>query len=93
MEFVVTNNPSESRFEIACEDCLALLEYKISGNLMTLIHTEVPEDLGGKGLGGKLVKFALGYAQQDNMHVAAQCEFAQSYMQRHKEYSPLLRDE
>jgi uncharacterized protein len=88
--FAITNNRSEGRFEIACEERLALLEYKVTGTLMTLLHTEVPESLNGKGFGGKLVKFALEYAEQNNLDVVAQCEFAQSYIKRHKEYSPLL---
>lgn len=90
MGFAITNNRSEGRFEIAYEERLALLEYKVTGNLMTLVHTEVPESLSGKGFGGKLVMFALEYAEQNNLDVVAQCEFAQSYIKRQKEYSPLL---
>jgi predicted GNAT family acetyltransferase len=83
MDIVIANNQSEERFEIACEGRLALLEYKISGDLMTLVHTEVPKDLGGKGFGGKLVKFALEYAKQNSLRVVAHCEFAQNYIKRH----------
>jgi len=88
VEFAITNNQSEGRFEISCEDRLALLEYKISGDLMALVHTEVPEVLGGKGLGGKLVKFALEYAEQNKLNVVAECEFAQNYIRRQKVNSP-----
>jgi predicted GNAT family acetyltransferase len=90
MDITVTNNLAKSRFEIACDEHLAFLEYKISENIMTLIHTEVPEDLGGKGLGGKLVRFALEHAQQNHLKVVAHCEFAQNYIKRHMEYSHLL---
>jgi predicted GNAT family acetyltransferase len=49
-----------------------------------LVHTEVPEELGGKGFAGKLVKFALDHAKRNNLRVVAHCEFAQSYISRHK---------
>ena len=90
MGFAITNNQSEGRFEIACEEHLTFLEYKVTGTLMTFLHTEVPESLSGKGFGGKLVKFALEYAEQNNLDVVAQCEFAQSCIKRHKEYPPFL---
>lgn len=88
---MITNNQLAERFEIACDKNVAFLEYKVIGSLMTLVHTEVPEDLGGKGLGGKLVKFALEHAKRNNFRVVAHCEFAHSYILRHKEYSPLLQ--
>jgi len=91
VEMTVTNNESAGRFEITSGESMALLEYHVTGNLLTLVHTEVPKELGGKGFGGMLVKFALDYASINNLSVVAQCEFAKSYMMRHKEYSSLLR--
>jgi len=90
VEMTITNNELAGRFEISCEDSMALLEYDLTGKLMTLVHTEVPKELGGKGLGGMLVKTALDYASHNNLCVVAHCEFAQSYIVRHKEYSSLL---
>ncbi len=90
MDIMITNNQLADRFEIACGKNVAFLEYIVIGSLMTLVHTEVPEELGGKGFGGKLVKFALAHAKKNNLKVMAQCEFANSYILRHREYSPLL---
>lgn len=86
MNIMITNNQLAERFEIACGKNVAFLDYIIMGKQMTLVHTEVPKDLGGKGLGGKLVKFALTHAKQNNLKVVAQCEFAQGYIIRHEEY-------
>lgn len=87
MDVMITNNQLAGRFEISQDGNTAILEYVVSGGQMTLVHTEVPEELGGKGFGGKLVKFALEHAKRNNLRVAAHCEFAQSYILRHKEYS------
>jgi len=83
VDMTITNNSSIGRFEIKHEKCMALLEYEVTGNQMILVHTEVPKELEGKGLGGKLVKFALEHAKENNLGVVAQCEFAQSYIERH----------
>jgi predicted GNAT family acetyltransferase len=84
MGFMIANNLSAERFEAVSGEDVAFLEYEINGPRMTLVHTEVPESLAGKGLGGKLVKFALAYAEQNDLTVVAQCEFAQSYIVRHE---------
>lgn len=83
MDVMITNNQLAGRFEIAQDGHTAILEYKKSEDVMTLVHTEVPEALGGKGLGGKLVMFALRYAKQNKLNVVAHCEFAKKYIQRH----------
>ena len=90
MDIMITNNQLAGCFEIAQGGHTAILEYLVTGGLMTLVHTEVPEELGGKGLGGKLVKFALEHAKRNNLRIAVHCEFAQSYISSHKEYSSLL---
>jgi len=85
MDIMITNNQLAGCFEIAQAGITAFFEYVVTGGLMTLVHTEVPEELGGK-----LVKFALEYAKRNNLRVAAHCEFAHSYIMRHKEYKSLL---
>ena len=92
MNIMITNNQLAERFEIAYEKNMAVLEYLATGVLMTLVHTEVPEELKGKGFGGKLVKSALEHAKKNNLRVVAQCEFAKSYIMRHKEYSELINN-
>lgn len=90
MDVMITNNQLAGCFEITQDGSTAILEYTVTSCLMTLVHTEVPEELGGKGFGGKLVKFALEYAKRNNLRVVAHCEFAHRYILRHKEYSSLL---
>ena len=90
MNIMITNNQLAERFEIAHDGSIAILEYLIKSGEMTLVHTEVPEELGGKGFGGKLVKFALEHAKRNNLRVVAHCEFAHRYILRHKEYSALM---
>lgn len=90
MDTKVTNNKLANRFEVSLDGNTALLEYTVTSGLMTLVHTDVPVELGGQGVGGKLVKYALDHAKQNKLQVVAQCEFAQSYIKRHRGYSSLL---
>jgi predicted GNAT family acetyltransferase len=81
----VTDNQAESRFEIRAGGQLAELLYRVNGNRLVLVHTEVPEELEGHGLGGKLVTAAITRAARDGMTVVPFCPFARSWLERHPE--------
>jgi uncharacterized protein len=79
----VTDNQAESRFELWVDGRLAELPYRRNGNRLVLIHTEVPEELEGRGLGGTLVEAAVDRAARDGMTVVPLCPFARGWLQRH----------
>lgn len=90
MDTEVSNNENTSRFETNVDGFLATLEYELSGKTLILKHTEVPNPLEGRGLGGRIVKFALEYAQAHGLKVSPKCPFANSYIDRHQEYARLV---
>ena len=55
----VINNKADRRYELEVEGHLATEHYKLDGNIITFEHTDVPKELGGKGIGSKLVRGAL----------------------------------
>jgi predicted GNAT family acetyltransferase len=87
----VVNNAAHHRFELEVEGHLAATYYKIADGVITFIHTEVPEELGGKGVGSKLVKGALDQVRSKGLKVIAQCPFVKAYIDKHGEYADLLR--
>jgi len=87
----VVNNKAHHRFELAIEGHLAATYYKIENGVITFIHTEVPPELGGKGVGSKLVKDALDQVRKEGMKVIAQCPFVKAYIDKHNEYADLLK--
>jgi predicted GNAT family acetyltransferase len=87
MNLVIENNLSRNRFEAEVAGSVAFVEYALGDDKLTLIHTEVPPDLAGQGLGGKIVKAALDYATDQQLKVIPHCPFARSYIERHKEYA------
>ena len=65
--------------------------YEIADGVITFAHTEVPPELGGKGIGSKLIKGALDHARAEGLKVIAQCPFVKAYIEKHPEYADLLK--
>jgi predicted GNAT family acetyltransferase len=79
----VTDNQAASRFELYVGGQLAELQYRRNGNRLVLLHTEVPVQSEGHGIGGKLVIAAIERAVQEGMTVVPLCPFARSWLERH----------
>ncbi len=79
----VTDNHAESRFELRADGHLAELLYRRNGNRLVLMHTEVPVQLEGHGIGGKLVTAAIERAARDGITVVPLCPFARDWLERH----------
>jgi uncharacterized protein len=79
----VTNNEAASRFEVQEDGRLAELTYRRNGKRLVLIHTEVPIELEGRGIGGRLVSAAVDHAAREGMTVVPLCPFARSWLERH----------
>ena len=84
--YIITNNTTNKRFEVLLDDNLAFLEYRIHDGTIALMHTEVPEILGGKGIAGALAAYAFNYAKENNLPVIVYCPFVLTYLKRHPEY-------
>lgn len=79
----VSDNEAESRFELRAADRLAELVYRRHGHRLVLIHTEVPADMEGQGIGGRLVAAAVDRAALEGLTVVPLCPFARGWLQRH----------
>jgi uncharacterized protein len=83
MTSTVTDNPDEHRLETHENGQLAELIYRARGDRLILVHTEVPDALGGRGIGGQLVRAAIDKAAHDRMTLVPLCPFARGWLQRH----------
>ncbi len=81
---------TNGRFEIERNGEVAYLEYSLSGNVLVLIHTEVPETLRGMGLATSLAETALQWARKNNLKVDIICPIVQGYITTHSEYADLV---
>ena len=87
----VRNNTAESRFELEADGHTALLFYRMEPGVITLVHTEVPPELSGHGVGSRLVRGALEQIKVMGLKVVAKCPFVSAYMGKHPEFNDLLR--
>jgi uncharacterized protein len=87
----IVDNKAQHRFELVVEGHLAAAYYKLDGNVITFEHTEVPPELGGKGVGSKLVQGALDQVRSRGLKVIAQCPFVKAWIGKHGEYKDLLQ--
>lgn len=87
----IVNNSAKHRYELAIEGHIAATYYKLADGVITFIHTEVPPELGGKGIGSKLIQGALDQVRAAGLKVIAQCPFVKGYIEKHPEYADLLK--
>jgi uncharacterized protein len=83
----VTDNQAQSRFELDTDGHVAELMYHRNGRRLALIHTDVPAELEGRGIGGWLVAAAVGRAAREGLTVVPLCPFARSWLERHADES------
>jgi predicted GNAT family acetyltransferase len=79
----IVDNPAESRFEVTIDGELAELVYRLRGKRLVLVHTEVPDALGGHGLGGELVRAAVQRAAREGLTVVPVCPYAREWLEKH----------
>jgi hypothetical protein len=86
----IINNVEASRFEMPLEDgAVAFLDYVMAHDHIVYVHTEVPEQHGGKGIATQLAHFAMEYAQNNGLRVEAQCPTVARYVGKHPEYQSI----
>ncbi len=79
----VSHNAAAQRFEAMVNGQLCRAEYRRHGDTLALVHTEVPQDLEGRGIAAQLVYAALAYARAQSLTVQPICSYVRAYMQRH----------
>ncbi|MFW6362806.1 MAG: GNAT family N-acetyltransferase, partial [Spirochaeta sp.] len=65
----------------------AELSYHHAGErVLSYDRVYVPEQLRGGGHGGKLVRYAMEYAQENGYRIIPACSFVASFVKRHPEF-------
>lgn len=78
----VTDNRARGRYELEEDGHVAFAEYRLEGDRIVFPHTVVPDELGGRGVGTRLVKAALADARRQGLEVVAQCSFVAAVVKR-----------
>ncbi|HEU4636328.1 MAG TPA: GNAT family N-acetyltransferase [Edaphobacter sp.] len=77
---------TRSRFEYEEDGKVAILEFETDDlGWITLLRTEVPDALRGRGIAGELLRTAFQYARERHLRVDVLCPLAADYLKRHPE--------
>lgn len=79
----VIDDAANHRFVLREDGTEAQLVYRLNGRRRILVHTEVPEAIGGRGIGGRLVRAAVAHAEAAGETLAPWCPYAQKWLEDH----------
>ncbi|WP_158798882.1 GNAT family N-acetyltransferase [Pedobacter sp. L105] len=66
---------------------------EIKGKDMTVFHTEVDEDQGGKGYAGMLLQSMVTYVRENHLKVIPMCSFVHLQFDRHPDLYKDIRSD
>jgi uncharacterized protein len=89
-DYSVVHDAARNRFEVRIGAELCHLDYRLADGTLTILHTEVPPSLGGRGIAGGLVAAAIEYARANHLRVRPSCSYARAWMERHPQSQDLL---
>lgn len=84
----VEHQPANRRFTAVVDGEEAVLDYTLSGGVMTITHTGVPKRIEGRGIAGELMRGALNTAGMNGWRVMPACSYAAAYMNKHSGDAP-----
>lgn len=92
MNFEIKHDTEQNRFVSDIEGYEAVVEYRLKDNVIDLYRTFTPLKVRGKGIAGKIVKYALEHAKENNLRVIPTCSYVRGYIERHENYKELLTE-
>ncbi len=87
----LVDNAVNHRFEFEMPEGTAFVAYRRVGEVLHLVHVEVPSSLGGRGLGTRLVRETLDLIRSRGERIVPVCPFVVSFVARHAEYASLVQ--
>ncbi|HWG84966.1 MAG TPA: GNAT family N-acetyltransferase [Deinococcales bacterium] len=87
----VRDNPAAHQYEASLDGrVVGMAQYLTSGSTLVFTHTEVNEDLEGRGIASRLVRAALDDVRARGLRAAPLCPYVKAFLERNPEYKDLL---
>jgi len=85
----VIHDAASHRFSTVVDGVTAYADYSLKDGVLSIDHTIVPSEIGGRGVAGALVKAVVEHARSTRLKVHPACSYAEVWMKRHPEYASL----
>jgi predicted GNAT family acetyltransferase len=84
-EKAIVDDAAGHRFVLRADgaEAEAELVYRTVGPRLVLVHTGVPDDLSGRGIGSRLVRAAVERAERTGETIVPLCPYARKWLQDH----------
>jgi hypothetical protein len=79
----INHDPVAHRFTAMVDNHVALLDYTLDKDVMSITHTSVPPAIEGRGIAAELMSAALAVASAQGWMVNPICSYAVAYLRRH----------
>ncbi len=86
----VIDNPAQRRFELPVAGATAIATYDVEGDVVVLLHTEVPRELSGQGVGSRLAQGVFELIRGSGRRAVTKCPFMAEWVNRHPEHADLV---
>ena len=86
----LVKNQDKKRFQITIDGHDAFIEYKETAQQTALVHTEVPEAIGGRGVAAALVEKTLNHLEAHHNTLLPICPYVFAYIKKHPEWKRLV---
>lgn len=88
---VITNDADARQYQARIGDQLVgWVDYGRVRSRLVALHTEVPPEFGGRGIGSKLVRFVIADARASGFKITPRCPLFAAHFERHPEDADAL---
>ncbi len=78
----ISHDQNAKRFTTEVDGHRAELDYTVADSVMTITHTRVPREIGGRGIAAELMRAALQVAAERGLSINPACSYAAAYMRK-----------
>jgi len=78
----INHDQNAMQFTTEVDGHHAELDYTVAGSVMTITHTRVPREIGGRGIAAELMRAALQVAAERSLSINPACSYAAAYIRK-----------
>jgi predicted GNAT family acetyltransferase len=81
----ISHDQDAKRFTTEVDGQHAELDYTVADSVMTITHTRVPPQIGGRGIAAELMRAALQFAAERGLSINPACSYAAAFMRKQRQ--------